>query len=226
MTSANHPYTTLKAFTTSREAGNPAAVVLLPPADPALASTKDGLSHFPPDSALAKAANTINLPMTAFLLPASDSSAKNGEYALRWFNPSEEAWLCGHATVALSSYIFSQPDSPKILKLETIRHGQVTSSLLPNPLDGSGQDKRVAIDFPEIVDFEDVARDSKRWNEVVEALKSASNAKELPVVAIKEKTEYLIIEFDSAFDMSAGALPFDTESMVSVMHNRLVWMEG
>jgi PhzF family phenazine biosynthesis protein len=209
------PYTILKAFTSSPDAGNPAAVVILPTPTPAPSSAKDALAHFPSDKALARAAREINLPMTAFLLPASDDAAKQGEYALRWFNPEGEAWLCGHATIALSSHIFSQPGSPSSLTLETMKHGKVTSASLPNPLGDGKSDKRVAIDFPEIVDFEPLSEDSARYAEIVNALKAATTVKDLKIVAIQDRDSYIIVEFAKDFDMSAGSLPFDTESMVS-----------
>jgi PhzF family phenazine biosynthesis protein len=68
------------AFTDKPFAGNPAAVCILPgPAD---------------SEWMRKVARDMNLSETAFLY------GENGGYNLRWFTPSVEVELCGHATLA------------------------------------------------------------------------------------------------------------------------------
>jgi PhzF family phenazine biosynthesis protein len=62
--------------------GNPAAVVLLP------------TTTFPPDDVLLGIAASNNLSETAFFCPDAP------EPALRWFTPTVEVDLCGHATLA------------------------------------------------------------------------------------------------------------------------------
>jgi trans-2,3-dihydro-3-hydroxyanthranilate isomerase len=71
------------AFTTRRFAGNPAGVVL---------DAKD-LS----ESEMQAIAREMNLSETAFILPATDREAN---LRIRWFTPSNEVPLCGHATIA------------------------------------------------------------------------------------------------------------------------------
>jgi PhzF family phenazine biosynthesis protein len=44
-----------------------------------------------------KIANEMNLSETAFLVP---KPGIHGEYDLRWFTPTVEMDLCGHATLA------------------------------------------------------------------------------------------------------------------------------
>ena len=61
--------------------GNPAAVMLL--------------DQFPPDTWLQNVAAEFNLSETAFLLKRAD-----GDWDLRWFTPTTEVDLCGHATLA------------------------------------------------------------------------------------------------------------------------------
>src|SRR5437868_11050497 len=74
------PIYTVDAFTDRPFAGNPAAVCLL-----------DG----PRDDAwLQHVAAEMNLSETAFLLAEGDA------FRLRWFTPTVEVDLCGHATVA------------------------------------------------------------------------------------------------------------------------------
>ena len=68
------------AFTVKPFAGNPAAVCILPEA-------RDG-------SWMQDVAREMNLSETAFLVKQSDG------YNLRWFTPTVEVQLCGHATLA------------------------------------------------------------------------------------------------------------------------------
>jgi PhzF family phenazine biosynthesis protein len=63
--------------------GNPAAVV--------------PLDEWLPDETLQAIAEENNLSETAFTVPATDGEA---DYELRWFTPTVEVALCGHATLA------------------------------------------------------------------------------------------------------------------------------
>ncbi|KAF4690877.1 hypothetical protein FOZ60_016713 [Perkinsus olseni] len=65
--------------------GNPAGVVILP----------EGQSLR--DEACQAVAAELRHSETAFLRPLDES---NGKYALRWFTPTNEVPLCGHATLA------------------------------------------------------------------------------------------------------------------------------
>ena len=75
------PITVVDAFTDRPFVGNPAAVVLLeaPAAEAWMQSV----------------AAEANLAETAFLVPRAD-----GDHDLRWFTPTVEVDLCGHATLA------------------------------------------------------------------------------------------------------------------------------
>src|SRR5271156_2045150 len=85
------------AFTTRRFAGNPAAVM--------------PLSSFLPDATLQEIAAENNLAETAFLVPDS------GDYRLRWFTPTTEVPLCGHATLASSAVVMErlEPERTKVI---------------------------------------------------------------------------------------------------------------
>lgn len=80
------PLYQLDAFTQRLFGGNPAAVVLL----------EDWL----PDGTLAAIAAENNLAETAFVIPRADASP------LRWFTPTVEIDLCGHATLAAADVLF------------------------------------------------------------------------------------------------------------------------
>src|SRR5262245_34164322 len=73
--------TFVDAFTDQPFCGNPAAVVVLPRAAPA--------------EWMQAVAAEVNLSESAFVSPRHD-----GDHDLRWFTPTVEVDLCGHATVA------------------------------------------------------------------------------------------------------------------------------
>ena len=199
-------YTVLNAFTNSPDSGNPAAVILLPP--PTNINKDDLFSAYPPTPALQEIATKLNYPMTAFLLPLG---SEDGKYALRWIDPGTEVQLCGHATVALSEYLFSLPNSPKRLELETVKHGLVVSQRLSNPLKEG--DERVALDFPEILGFKDLERSTEEWSDIVKGLKEVIG-KDMPIAQLRRNDHYLVVEFEPDFDMSAGGLPLEMEKLV------------
>lgn len=78
------------AFTTRRFAGNPAAVM--------------PMDSFLDDALLQEIAAENNLSETAFLIPAGD------DYSLRWFTPTVEVPLCGHATLASAAVVMERLD--------------------------------------------------------------------------------------------------------------------
>ncbi len=78
--------TQVDAFTNTPFAGNPAAVCILPQAHD--------------ERWMQNVANEMNLSETAFLVRQSDG------YALRWFTPTVEVDLCGHATLASSHVLW------------------------------------------------------------------------------------------------------------------------
>jgi len=86
---------TVDAFTDRPYTGNPAAVVLL----------EEDSSGFPADERLQRVAAEMNLSETAFAHPLSD--APEADWALRWFTPTAEVDLCGHATLATAHILHS-----------------------------------------------------------------------------------------------------------------------
>ena len=76
-------FTQVDAFADRAFAGNPAAVM--------------PLDQWLPDETLQAIAMENNLSETAFTVPSADGEA---DYELRWFTPTVEVVLCGHATLA------------------------------------------------------------------------------------------------------------------------------
>jgi PhzF family phenazine biosynthesis protein len=87
------PIYIVDAFTSQPFAGNPAAVCLLKEA-----AQEGWMQHV---------AAEMNLSETAFLHPVEDG------YGLRWFTPTTEVDLCGHATLASSHALAEQGDLPE-----------------------------------------------------------------------------------------------------------------
>ncbi|KAJ2358570.1 hypothetical protein IWW50_000603 [Coemansia erecta] len=75
----------IDAFTSTRFGGNAAAVVVIP-----------STAHMDEET-MQKIASEVNLPMTAFI---QAQSINKSVYTLTWFNPTEKAAFCGHATLA------------------------------------------------------------------------------------------------------------------------------
>lgn len=84
----NLPIYKIDAFTSELFGGNPAAVILM--------------EQFPDDALLRRIAAENNVPETAFLVP------DNGNYRLRWFTPTVEVPLCGHATLASAAVVMER----------------------------------------------------------------------------------------------------------------------
>lgn len=107
------------AFTTRRFAGNPAAVMLM--------------ESFPTDSVMQAIAAENNLAETAFVVP------DKGDYQLRWFTPTVEVPLCGHATLASAAVVME--------RLEVGRR-EVVFHTVSGPLPVSRTDTGYVMNFP------------------------------------------------------------------------------
>lgn len=77
------PFHQVDAFATQAFEGNPAAVM--------------PLDAWLPDDVLQKIAAENNLSETAFTIP---SNSPDADFELRWFTPTVEVGMCGHATFA------------------------------------------------------------------------------------------------------------------------------
>lgn len=77
----------INAFTGKAFSGNPAAVC--------------PLKKFLPDNIMQSIATQNNLSETAFIVAGRNS------YSIRWFSPTQEVKLCGHATLAAAYAVFN-----------------------------------------------------------------------------------------------------------------------
>lgn len=107
------------AFASRVFTGNPAAVM--------------PLDSFLADAILQAIARENNLAETAFLVP------EGGEYRVRWFTPTTEVPLCGHATLASAAVIME--------RLEPQRDRVIFHSA-SGPLTVTRSGERYVMDFP------------------------------------------------------------------------------
>lgn len=84
------PIYQVDAFTNELFKGNPAAVVIL--------------DKWPEDNTMQNIAKENNLAETAFVAP------HNTHLHIRWFTPTTEVDLCGHATLAAAHVLFNHED--------------------------------------------------------------------------------------------------------------------
>jgi PhzF family phenazine biosynthesis protein len=114
------PIYQVDAFTSRLFGGNPAAVC--------------PLTEWLPDAAMQAIAAENNLAETAFFV------AQREGYLLRWFTPTVEVELCGHATLA-SGYVATHILAPerRSVRFETLKAG---------PLEVTRDGDLLAMDFP------------------------------------------------------------------------------
>lgn len=84
--------------------GNPAAVCLL--ADDKVMD----------DDTRQKVAAEMNLSETAFVVVKSGCFQTSNRFSLRWFTPTNEVALCGHATLASAAVIFNMCKNDSVSK--------------------------------------------------------------------------------------------------------------
>src|SRR3546814_17738484 len=94
----NIPFAQIDAFASAPFTGNPAAVM--------------PLHAWLDDTTLQAIAAENNLSETAFLVPSGDDDA---DFELRWFTPTVEGVLCGHATLASGPYVLTADPAPDIV---------------------------------------------------------------------------------------------------------------
>jgi PhzF family phenazine biosynthesis protein len=115
----------IDAFTDRPFTGNPAAVCLL-----------NGDS-WPDEGWMRQVAAEMNLSETAFAHPLPDGA--DADWALRWFTPSVEVNLCGHATLATAHALYADQKTNGTVRFST--HSGVL--IAHNRPDGA-----ITLDFP------------------------------------------------------------------------------
>ena len=102
MPNLTQPVAVVDAFTSRAFQGNPAGVCVL--------------AHAAPEEWMQRVARELNHAETAFVWPL------NGGFSLRWFTPTTEVELCGHATLAAAHYLWDSGGLPadRVVHFETL----------------------------------------------------------------------------------------------------------
>ncbi len=155
------------AFTDQLFGGNPAAVC--------------PLEAWLPDERMQQIAAENNLAETAFYVKEDD------HYALRWFTPTVEVDLCGHATLAAAFVLFEvERYAADELAFET-RSGRLTVVR---------QGSRLVMDFPadtlESADLSAAVRDGLGGEQPVETFRGSSDY----LVVLESEAELLALQPD------------------------------
>jgi PhzF family phenazine biosynthesis protein len=139
------------AFADQLFSGNPAAVC--------------PLGAWLPDELMQNIAMENNLAETAFLVK------ENGAYAIRWFTPSLEVDLCGHATLASALVLFDHENhNGNEVVFNSPRSGELKVSRIGDQL---------TLDFP---------TDKYEWVSLLPELIGVSTASLLKLTAAKRIT--------------------------------------
>ena len=142
------------AFTDEVFKGNPAAVC--------------PLEKWLDDAILLKIAAENNLSETAFYVPKGDG------FEIRWFTPTVEVDLCGHATLATSFVLFNQEGyAEDVIRFYSPRSGKLTVTV---------KEDRFLLNFP-VDQFTEI--------ELTEELIATTDKK--PIAAYKGKTDYMLV---------------------------------
>ena len=144
----------LDAFTNKLFAGNPAAVV--------------PLEAWISDELMQQIAAENNLAETAFYVPTEQG------FHIRWFTPTLEVDLCGHATLATAHVIFS---------IENYAESEISFESKSGPLKVTRQDDWLTLDFP--ADTYQVAVAPPALSESLKSLASFD--------VYKGKSDYLVV---------------------------------
>ncbi|MCB2079305.1 MAG: PhzF family phenazine biosynthesis protein [Novosphingobium sp.] len=100
------PYWHVDAFADRPFTGNPAAVMLL--------------DHWLDEAVLQAIGEENNFAETAFCVPDSSGEA---DWELRWFTPTVEIRLCGHATLAAGHVLLGREPEREVVRFRTRKAG-------------------------------------------------------------------------------------------------------
>jgi PhzF family phenazine biosynthesis protein len=197
-------FTVVDAFTDKAFGGNPAAVIVLPS------------DHEYQTSTLQSIALEFNLSETAFVTVDKqlkfDSTQNYVSFGLRWFTPTDEVKLCGHATLASALVLYANPELvPE--HINEIRFSTLSGILAARRLSDSS---KIELEFPVGNIF---APDEGTRTEAIEMVRAATGIHNLVVTYVgvcsaQPYSGYLLVELDSSVDLPS--LKVNSGSLVRV----------
>nr|XP_056706648.1 phenazine biosynthesis-like domain-containing protein [Euleptes europaea] len=166
---------TIDAFTDEPFRGNPAAVCLL----------EDELE----ECWHQKIATEMNLSETAFIrkLNPTDNFTKSSRFGLRWFTPTNEVPLCGHATLASAAVLFHNKKNV---------NSSLTFITLSGELNARKAGNHIVLDLPLYV------ASPKDFQEVEELVKAAVGNMNVQDVRYSPDTKKLLVRLSDTYERS------------------------
>jgi PhzF family phenazine biosynthesis protein len=203
------PLYLVDAFAERAFGGNPAAVCLLP--------------RWPEDALLLAIAAELNLSETAFLVGSAD------RFDIRWFTPTREVDLIGHATLAAAHVLFQRDGALSTVRFlsggETItvaRDGELLAMDFPAlPSRPLGNSSAVAVALHAVPDavlagkhYMAIFRDPEQVKSLGVDM-AAVAALDLPALIVTAPSREPGIDFVSRFFAPANGVPEDPVSGVA-----------
>ncbi|XP_070823392.1 phenazine biosynthesis-like domain-containing protein 1 [Chaetodon trifascialis] len=182
------PVFTLDAFTNSPFKGNPAAIC--------------PLMHELSDDLYQKIAAEMNLSETAFItrINPSDNFSTASRFCLRWFTPTNEVNLCGHATLASAAVLFQQKKNLNPTLVFETRSGDLAVTQ-----QGDGY----------VMDFPLHPPTQENPNDFRDIIKAAVGNNPIQDVCLSSNTKKLLVRLADSCDRSVlASLKVDSASLV------------
>ncbi|GAA6220122.1 phenazine biosynthesis-like domain-containing protein isoform X2 [Lates japonicus] len=169
------PVFTLDAFTNLPFKGNPAAIC--------------PLVHELTDDLYQKIAAEMNLSETAFItrINPSDCFTTGSRFRLRWFTPTTEVNLCGHATLASAAVLFQYKKNVNPVLVFETRSGDLTVTQ-----QGEGY----------VMDFPLNSPTQENPSEFRDIIKAAVGNHPVEEVYLSSNTKKLLVRLDDSCDSS------------------------
>lgn len=181
------------------------------------------------DSRKQAIAAELNLSETAFVACSwkdGESRAGDNSFTLRWFTPTIEFDLCGHATLATACALFDRMsttnDAKTTLYFESKKKGTLTATI-------TWATKRIALGFPANPPSPIDASKLPCLPELIaKTFGSEVNANEVDEVAYSPGMKYLLVRLKGSMAISElpgskiRAIQPDFNAMMSVRDNTLV----
>jgi PhzF family phenazine biosynthesis protein len=175
------------SFSNQPFAGNPAAVCLLD-------STTTG--EWPlTDSHLLQIAAENNLSETAFIIPQHTTSddhsfTQESHFHLRWFTPTTEVDLCGHATLATAAVLLQKCNNTNPSLYFATKSGELVASAMPSmPTDDNQTDSAIEMELPLNPPL-DLSSPAAPYLALVDAVLDSTNGTNGTVEGIVESVSY------------------------------------
>ncbi|TDL21706.1 Diaminopimelate epimerase-like protein [Rickenella mellea] len=184
------PYTVVDAFTKRIFGGGPASVIVL--------DNDHGIT----DETLQLIAREFNFSETAFITPRSAiNESASRSFALRWFTPTMEAPICGHATLASAYVLFSSlqiPDNVNVVHFHTLA-GELTCRRL--------EDGKIELELPAgDTTKADAYIEQKAIDVVRKAVGNQVDVKFVGVGGGESFNMFILIQLDDSFDLQRAEI--------------------